>query len=160
MFLVWFIIIVAVFGESIIRKAGLKFSGLDDEIVSAQEKLSRLNAIVKQEKALNDEYDKAWSGYRPVKSSDALLQEINSIAKRLNVNITNIKPLSNKEAAAFLEYSIKIEGQDDVFAIARFLNALIGELKSVSIERIQFNAQNRDELPKINVIVNALALKS
>ncbi len=159
MLLVWIIIILAVSGESIIRKAGARFSGLDEEIASAQEKLIRLNAILKQEKALNEEYDNALSGYKPVKGSDALLQEINAIAKRLNVNITNIKPLSTKEEAAFQEYSIKIEGQDDVYAIARFLNVLIGELKSVSIVRAQFNAQNRDELPKINIIVNALALK-
>ncbi len=156
---VWLIIILAVFGESIIRKASSKFSSLDDEITSAQEKLSRLNSILKREKALNDEYDKALSGYKPVKSSDALLQEIDAIAKKLNVNITNIKPLSTKQETAFQEYSIKIEGQDDVYAIARFLNVLIGELKSVSIERAQFSAQNHEELPKVNIIVNALALK-
>jgi hypothetical protein len=155
----WIIIILVISGDNIIRKASSRFYRLDEEIAASQEKLVRLNAILKREKELNSEYEKVFSGYSPVKDSDSLLQEIDAIAKKLNVNITNIKPASTKEDAAFRSYSIKIEGQDDVYAIAKFLNVLTEEIKGVSIERLQFSAQNRDELPKVTTTVNALVFK-
>ncbi len=159
LFSVWFIIILIFAGESITRKVRSRFSSLDDEITASNEKLLRLKAILKQEKELNAQYTKVLSGYRPIKDSDSLLQEIDAIVKKLNVNILNIKPASTKEEKEYRVYSIKIEGQDDVYAIARFLNILIEELRSVSIERLQFSAVNRDELPKVSITVNALVFK-
>jgi len=153
---VWLIIILAIAGDSIVRKASFRFYRLDDEITASQEKLVRLNAILKQEKELNAEYKNVLAGYRPVKDSDSLLQEIDAIAKKANVNIINIKPLTTKAEAGYKSYSIKIEGQDDVYAVAKFLNVLIEELRSVSIERLQFSAVNRDELPKVSITINAL----
>jgi Tfp pilus assembly protein PilO len=156
---VWIIIILAVAGDSAVRQAKVKFNRLDEEIVASQQKLARLNAIIKQEKELNAEYEKVFSGYQAFKDSDSLLQEIGEISKKLNVNITNIKPSSVKEETTYRLYSIRIDGQDEVYAIAKFLNTLTRELKSVSIERMQFSAQNRDELPKVSVTVNALVFK-
>lgn len=153
---VWLIIILVISGDSIVRKASSRFYGLDDEITINQEKLARLNAILKQEKELTAEYEKVLAGYRPIKDSDSLLQEIDAIAKKSNVNIVNIKPLSAKVEAAYKSYSIKIEGQDDIYAIAKFLNVLIEELRSASTERLQFSAVNRDELPKASITINAL----
>lgn len=155
----WLIIILVVAGESLVRESRTRFSRLDDEIVAGQGKLVRLNAILKQEKALNAEYERVLSGYRPVKDSDSLLQQIDAIAKRLNVNITNIKPASAKEEASYKSYSIRIDGQDEVYAISRFLNVLTAELKGVSIDRFQISAQNKDELPKASITVNVLVLK-
>jgi len=156
---VWLIIVIAVVIYMAISKASFRFNQLDDQITSNQEKLGRLNAIVKQEKELNREYEKALAGYNPIKDSDSLLQEIESIARKLNVNIVNIKPVSTKEETAYKSYSIRIEGQDDVYAVAKFLNILTDELRSVSIERLQVSSQNRNELPKVSVVVNALVFK-
>ena len=156
---VWLIIVIAVVIYMAISKASLRFNQLDDQITSNQEKLGRLNAIVKQEKELNREYEKALAGYNPIKDSDSLLQEIEAIARKLNVNIVNIKPVSTKEETAYKSYSIRIEGQDDVYAVAKFLNILTDELRSVSIERLQVSSQNRNELPKVSVVVNALVFK-
>jgi hypothetical protein len=159
LFSLWLIIILAVAGYVITGKARAVFIGLDDGINTNQQKLIRLNAILKQEKELNSEYGSVFSGYRAFNDSDSLLQEINAIARKLNVNITNIKPVSAKEETAYRLYTIKIEGQDDVYAVAKFLNVLSEELRGVSIERLQIGAQNREELPKVNILVNALVFK-
>jgi Tfp pilus assembly protein PilO len=156
---VWLIIVIAVVAYMAVSKASFRFNQLDDQITLNQEKLARLSAIVKQEKELNVEYEKALAGYNPIKDSDSLLQEIESIARKLNVNIVNIKPVSTKEEAAYKSYSIRIEGQDDVYAVAKFLDILTDELRSVSIERMQVSSQNRNELPKVSVVVNALVFK-
>ena len=155
----WLIIISAIGGEFIVRKVGSRFFSLDNEITTDQAKLARLNSIIKQEKELNADYDNVFSGYMPAKDSDSLLQEIDAIAKKLNVNIINIKPASTKEEAGFRSYSIKIEGQDDVYAIAKFLNVICERIKGLSIERLQVIAQNRDEPPKVSIAVNALVFK-
>ena len=155
----WLIIVISVVIYMAISKASFRFNQLDDQITLNQEKLSRLSAIVKQEKELNAEYEKALAGYNPIKDSDSLLQEIELIARKLNVNIVNIKPISTKEETAYKSYSIRIEGQDDVYAVAKFLDILTDELRSVSIERMQVSSQNRNELPKVSVVVNALVFK-
>jgi Tfp pilus assembly protein PilO len=159
LFGLWLIIILAVAGYMIIAKASARFVQLDEGITANQEKLARLNAIIKQEKELGAEYEDVFSGYRPIKDSDSLLQEIDAIAKKLNVNITNIKPAAAKEEAGYRYYPIRIDGQDDVYAIAKFLNAICSQIRGVSIERLQFSSQNRDELPKVSIEVNALVFK-
>jgi hypothetical protein len=156
---VWLIILVLFFGDNVVKKASARFYRLDSEIAASQEKLQRLNAILKVEKELNAEYSNVFAGYRAIKDSDSLLQEIDSIAKKLNVNITNIKPESVKEETAFRSYSIKIEGQEDVSTLVKFLNVLTEEIRGTSIERLQFSAANRDELPKASITVHALVFK-
>lgn len=156
---VWLIIVISVVAYMAISKASFRFSQLDNQITVSQEKLSRLNAIIKQEKELNAEYEKALTGYNPIKDSDNLIQEIESIGRKLHFNIVNTKPISAKEDTAYKSYSLRIECQDDVYALAKFLNVLTEQLSSVSIERVQISSQNRNELPKISVIVNALVFK-
>ncbi len=155
----WLIILLAVGIDALMRKTGSRFISLDDEITINQAKLNRLKAVLKQEKELSAEYDNIFSNYRPIKDSDSLLQEIDSIAKKLNVNIINIKPGTVKQEPGFSSYAIRIDGQDDVYSVARFLNVLCEQIKGLSIERMQFSAQNRDELPKVSITVNALVFK-
>jgi hypothetical protein len=155
----WIIILLPYFGFSMIQKVYSRYNRLDGEIAANKAKLARLNAIVNRERELNGEYQNAFSGYRPIKDSDSLLQEINAIAKRLNVNITNIKPASVKDEASYRSYSIRIEGQEDITEITNFLNVLTQEIRGVNIERLQISAQNRDELPKVSISINALVFK-
>jgi len=159
LFSVWLIIISVIFADSAIRNAYLKFSRLDEEITLNEEKLLRLNVILKQSGEVNSEYEKAIAGYKRITDSDNLLQEMENIAKKENVNILNIKPAAAKQEGLYNTYSVKIEAQDEIAMVARFLNALSEELKSVSVERLQINAQTRAELPKVSLLINAVVFR-
>lgn len=155
----WLIIVISVGGYLFLPRFFERQRRLDDQITLAEQKLARLRSIVKQENSLNAQYASALAGYRPVKDSDSLLQEIDAIARKMNVNILSVKPGPSKDEATHRSFTIKIEGQDDVGAVARFLFALLENLRSISIDKLQVSAQAREELPKVSITVNALVFK-
>ncbi len=153
------IIILIMFTDTFIQKTYSKFSRLEKEVALNEKKLFRLKEILKREKELDSEYERIVSRYKKPKDSDNLLQDIENVAKRLNVNILNIKPTVTKDEGKYKTYLIKIESQDDISTFAKFLYTLTEELKRVGVERLQINAQGRDELPKIVLLLNAVAFK-
>lgn len=156
----WLIIIVAVAGEFAVSRTKAKFSRLNDEIGSAEEKLIRLQAILNQKDTLILESAAVLSDYKPIQDTDRLFEEIDAVAKKLNVNVYNKVPLQPKPERGYTVYSVKIDCQDEVSSIAKFLFTLIEQLRTVSIERLQIVAQNRDELPKVSIVLNGLGFDS
>ncbi len=156
---VWLIIIAAIGSDFIVRRAFVRFAQVEEEISLNEEKLLRLTAIVRQAKAVDGEYEKLVSGYRTVIDADNLLQEIETIAMKAGVNILSVKPTANKEEGVSRIFTLKIDAQDDVLAVARFIHALSQGLKGVGVDKLQINAQNREELPKASMIVNAVVFK-
>jgi Tfp pilus assembly protein PilO len=157
--LIWLIIIGGIVADSVVRKAYLRFSRLEEEITLNEEKFLRLSAILKQSKEVNSEYEKVISKYKEITDSDNLLQEIEKIANKANINILNIKPTATKDEGLYKSYSLKIEVQDDISSLARFLYTLTEELKSIGVERLQINSQSRSELPKVSLLINAVVFK-
>lgn len=156
---VWLIIIVAILGEFTARSVFTRFGRLDEEIALSEEKLLRLKAIAKQEKGLERSYRNLFAGYKDFKSSDKLLQEIQNIAKQADATILNIKPVSEKDEGLYKVYSIKIESQDEIQFIVKFIQALNRELKGVGIQRLQIAAREKQELPRASLIINAVVFK-
>lgn len=148
-------IVVVVMADKAVYNFYINFKSLGEEIEFNENKLVKLKAVSKRAEAINSEYEKTITKYKGLKKSDNLLQEISGIARRLGVNIINIKPSLTKEEAKFKTYSIKIESQDDVSTFARFLYALTEELKSVGVKRVEILAQGKDELPLISLTASA-----
>ncbi|MFA5101074.1 MAG: type 4a pilus biogenesis protein PilO [Candidatus Omnitrophota bacterium] len=155
----WLIIIVAVIGDSAIRNIYNRFGRLDEEISLAEEKLVRMNAIVKQAKAVDSQYAKVTQGLRNIQDTESLLQEIERLARKAGINLLNVKPTAAKDEGLYKVYSLKIEMQDEVAALARFMDMVSEEFKGVGIERLQINAQTRDELPRASAAINAIVFK-
>jgi len=155
----WLIIIVFVIGDSAVRNIYARFGRLDEEISLGEEKLLRLSAILKQEQDVAAQYDKVSSGYKNIQDTDSMLQEIERLARKSGINLLNVKPTAASDEGLYKTYSLKIEMQDDVPALGKFLNMVSEEFKGVSIERLQINAQNRDELPKATAAINAIVFK-
>ena len=145
--------------DKYIQKAYNKFQRLEGEITLGEKKLFYLKTILSKAGEINSEYDAFFAGRSAARDSDKLLQDINSIARRLNVNIINIKPSLINDEAKFKAFSIKIESQDDVATLAKFLYALTEEQKNIGVERLQLKAQGKEELPRISLLLNAIAFK-
>lgn len=138
------------------------FTGLTNveaEIAQNEQKLFKLKSILGKAGELNSEYEKAASKYKGPTDYDSLLQDISNIAKRLDVNILNIKPAVLSEDAKLKTYSIKIQSQCDVSAFTMFLHRLTEELKNIGLERVQIEAQGRDELPLISLSMRTTLFK-
>jgi Tfp pilus assembly protein PilO len=159
LFSLWLIIISVIFADQAIRNAYLKFSRLEEEISLNEDKLLRLNAILKQSKEINSGYEKGFSKYKAITDSDSLIQEVEKIAGKTNINILNIKPATPKDEGLHRTYSLKIEVQDEVSSVARFISSLSEELKSIGVESLQINSQSREEFPRVSLLINAVVFK-
>ncbi len=155
----WLIIILLVAGDTAVRKIYSRFGMLGEEISLGEEKLLRLSAILRQEKDVASQYEKISAGYRNIPDTDSLLQEVERLARKSGINLLNVKPTASSDEGLYRVYSLRIEAQDEVPAIARFMNILSDEFKGVSIERLQISAQNRDELPRTVAAINAIVFK-
>jgi Tfp pilus assembly protein PilO len=155
----WLIIILVVIGDSVVRNIYNRFGRLDEDIGLAEEKLVRLNAIIKQAQTVDRQYEKVTQGLRNIQDTESLLQEIERLARKAGINLLNVKPTATKDEGLYKIYSLKIEMQDEAAALARFLDMVSEEFKGVGIERLQINAQSRDELPKATAAINAVVFK-
>ncbi len=155
----WLIIILVVIGDSVVRNIYNRFGRLEEEIGLAEEKLVRLNAIIKQAKAVDSQYGKITQGLRNIQDTESLLQEIERLARKAGINLLNVKPTATKDEGLYKVYSLKVEMQDEVAALARFMNMISEEFKGVGIERLQISAQTKDELPKAIAAINAVVFK-
>ncbi len=153
------IIIFALLSDKVSRGAFAALQRLDAQISLNERTLLRLKGILRQAKELDEAYAKIVSSQKVLKDSDNVLQEIEAIARKTNVNILNMKPTLSRDEGAYKVYSIRIESQDDIPTFARFLYALTEELKGVGAERLQVSVQNKDELPRISLTMNAIAFK-
>ncbi|HQJ15833.1 MAG TPA: type 4a pilus biogenesis protein PilO [Candidatus Omnitrophota bacterium] len=156
---VWLIIILIVIGDSVVRNIYGRFGRLDEQISLAEEKFLRLNAILKQAKAVDSQYEKLTQGLRNIQDTEGLLQEIERLARKAGINLLNVKPTATKDEGLYRVYSLRVEMQDDVAAVARFMNMISEEFKGAGIERLQISGQAKDELPKVIAAINAVVFK-
>ncbi len=141
------------------REVLLKFSNLTDEVKNNEAQLAKLYQILNEQTSIESEYEKTFRGLRQIQSSDDLLQEIESFAAELGLNIRNIKPTATKEEDLYTLFSVKVEVQDEVSKLAKFLHAFTGEFKGVGVKRLEIDAQRKNELPTASLLLNAVAFK-
>jgi Tfp pilus assembly protein PilO len=155
----WLIIIVVIIGDSVVRNLYSRFGSLDEEISLTEEKLVRLNAIVKQAGSVDAQYGKLMQGYKNIQDTESMLQEIERLSRKAGINLPNFKPGATKDEGLFKTYSLKIEMQDEVASVVQFLSMVSEEFKGVNIERLQITAQSRTELPKAAAAISAVVFK-
>lgn len=154
-----FIIIFAAVSNGIIRSVFTKVRTLRQEQSQYEKALLKLKSVVSQAHTLNTAYDQVFSQSKVLRESDNVLQEIERISNRVGANIINIKPSLAKDEGFYKVYSVRIESQDDLPTFARFLYTLTEEIKGIGVERIQIDAQAKEDAPKINMLLNAAVFK-
>lgn len=150
---------VSIFAFNMAYKSVIRFKQINTEIVNNERKLFELTAILRTANKLNSEYETIASRYRQQHDYDSLLQDISNIARVSGANILNIKPTLVNEDKKLKTYVIKIQSQDDVSTFTYFLRALMEELKTIGVERVQIEAQGKDELPLISLFIKTAVFK-
>ena len=159
LFVVFLAIYATVSMDKLIEKVYNNFNRLQEEISLSEKKLFYLKSILNWSSEINAEYDALFTQEPAIRDSDKLMQEINTIARKQRVNIINIKPSLVNENERYKAFSIKIESQDDIATLGRFLYSLSEEKKSIGIERLQVKAQGQEELPRVSLWLNAATFK-
>lgn len=159
-FLIVIVLIITFFlANTAARNAYFKFGSLEKEVALSEEKLLQLNSILKHSQEINSQYENLVTGNNVIADSNTLLREIEDIANKTNLMILDIKPGAVKDDGLFRTYSVRISAQDEILSAARFLNRLAERLKSVGIQSLQIKNENKNELPKITLLINAAVFK-
>jgi len=154
------VIIIALFlTNTAIRKAYFKFSRLEKELILNEEKLLQLDSILKHSQDINSQYENLVAGNKGITDSNNFLREIEDIANKTNLTILDIKPAAVKNEGLFKTYSIRISAQDEILSVARFLDKLAEKLKIVEVQSLQIKSENKNELPKITLLIDAAVFK-
>lgn len=132
---------------------------LDEEISMKERELAKLKRVLRRAGAINAEYDEAFLGYKGLRGSDNLLQQLGAAARSMDFNILGMKPALIENTALYRAYAIRIEGQDDIATLAGFLYKLTEGLKGIGVEQLQVKAQSGEELPRISMTLNAVIFK-
>lgn len=157
--LIFLILSLSALACNIIFTVCTNLKNVEAEIAQNEQRLFKLKSILGKAGELNSEYKKITSRYKGAKDYDSLLQDISNIAKRLEVNILNIKPTVISDDAKLKTYAIKIQSQCDTAAFAKFLHTLTEELRNIGVERVQIEAQGREELPLISLSMKTAFFK-
>jgi Tfp pilus assembly protein PilO len=132
---------------------------LDGDISRAEYDLMVLKNTLAQSNDLSGEYEKMVKGTRTAKDTDTLLQNIETIARTMNVSLLSIKPGVVESEGPYKTFTIKIESQENVAAFTRFLYTLTEDLRSISINRMQIQMKPTDPVPRIQLSVSTVAFK-
>lgn len=159
LFIAFLLVYAVLFTDKFLQKAYANLKKLEGTIALNEKTLFYSKTFLERSNELDSEYNAIFSVSALAEDFDALLQEINSFAQRYDVNILNIKPTLLTEEKKYKTFLIRIEGQDDVAAISKFLFALTKRHKNIGIERIQIKAQKKEELPRISIALNAVIFK-
>lgn len=159
LFSILLLVFLAVLARNGIRQLFISSHRLNEAISVSEKEIAQLNGVLKQARVINSEYDEVFSGYKGLRNSDNLLQEIGDVARKLNLSIFSIKPALIEDTDKYQAYSIKIESRDEIAAFIKFLYNLTEGVKGIGISHLQINAQNRSELPQISMTLKAIIFK-
>lgn len=153
------IIIGAALINGLIFRIYLNFSRIEKEIALGEEKLLRLQAILRQKQQLDDEYNKTVSSHQGYADLNSLLREIENIASELELNIVSLKPAQLSDDKFYQAYSIKMEFQDAPVTVIKFCHLLTEQLDNIGIQRVQIKAGEKQEALRTSLLLNAAVFK-
>jgi hypothetical protein len=136
-----------------------KFFRLDAEVKLAEAQLGRLYTLFVNRAELEADVRLSAEKAKQIKDSDGFIQVIESYAKRAGLNIVNIRPRQARQENTHTVYAVEIDAQDQVYVLAKFLNAVVSDFDSVGVQHLQINAPQIREIPRMSLVLSALALK-
>lgn len=123
-----------------------------DNIGSFKEKILQFNQRI-------DYYEKRLPGEKEI---PAILENLSQAANKLNVRITEIKPIEQAEEGETIYYSVPIlvTAECGYHALGRFINALEQADRFMKISDIKIvNSLNRNDIHNVQLIVTTYVMK-
>lgn len=144
------IIIVTVIGYVVVVEPfWKKYVFIEDEIREKQVEFMKLRKML----LLKDSIENAYEKILPAISQDGsdeerlalFLKEVELTARSAGVYITNLKPLSIAQEDRYKKYSVRVEAEGKMNALASFLYHLPDSAQLISMEQLQINYLSREQ---------------
>lgn len=144
-FTIIFVLLISVY-RFLIEGAVKKWQRLNTEILISKATLQKNLRIIDREKFIESEYEK-YNNFvieegSQEKKMASLLKEIEGLASKWDVAITDIKPLPTKTTEFFNRYTVELSAEADISQISKFIYYLQKSSKILRAERLRLNAKS------------------
>ena len=133
------IIVFFFFSRVMLRPIINKLNDLNQEIAIQEKRLEKSLNILVQEDAINSNYKKYVKNLKQTSSDEEeiaeLLSEIEQIAKKAGIFISDIKPLPVKKIDFYKEYVVELEAESEIAFIIDFIYQLEKSPRLLKVEK-------------------------
>lgn len=122
------VVVFFFFSRVMLRPIIKKLNDLNQEIAIQEKRLEKSLNILLQKDAINSNYKKYVDNLKQTNSDEEefaeLLSEIEKIAKKAGVFLSNIKPLPVKNVTYYKEYIVELEVESEIVFLIDFIYQL------------------------------------
>lgn len=127
------------FSRVMLRPIINKLNDLNQEIAIQEKRLEKSLNILFQEDAINSNYKKYVENLKQTHSDEEeiaeLLSEIEKIAKKTAVFLSDIKPLPVKKVTFYKEYVVELEAESEIASLIDFIYQLEKSPRLLKVEK-------------------------
>ncbi len=137
------------FSRVMLRPIINKSNALNQEIAIQEKRLEKYLNILFQEDAINNNYKKYVDNLKQTHSDEEeiaeLLSEIEKIAKKTAVFLSDIKPLSVKKVDFYKEYVVELEVESEIASLIDFTYQLEKSPRLLKVEKFHLAPKKEKE---------------
>lgn len=121
---------------------------IEREIRQDEKQLSLGLRNLSQKDTILSEYDKYSQYFKSFGSEEettaAMLSEIETLAKKSNMNLSDLKPQTSKDKGFYREYSVDVEAEGAMDSLVSFLYKLNSSPQLLRAEKLRFNSRSKE----------------
>lgn len=142
------IIVAFFFDRGVLQPVMDKLSQLNKEILVQEKKLQRSAYILSQEKSIIKEYRKITQHLKQEQSDEkeiaGLLSEIEKLASKCSVFLSNIKPGPTEEVKPYKRYTVEIEVKSEIRYLIDFIYQLEKSQRMLRVKEFYLTPTKKD----------------
>ncbi len=152
------IVSLAFLDRMILNPINKRIQEIAQEIKISEKQLKMGLRNLNQKEAILSEYNKYSQYFKGLGSGEettaAILSEIETMAKKSNMSLLNLKPQATKDKGFYREYSVEVEAEGTMNYLVIFLYQLNSSTQLLRAEKLRFNLKSKDSsLVKASILI-------
>jgi len=148
------VVVFFFFSRVMLRPIINKLNDLNQEIAIQEKRLEKSLNILVQEDMINSSYKKYVENLKQTNSDEEefaeLLSEIEKIAKKAGVFLSDMKPLPVKKVDFYKEYVIELEAESEITFLIDFIYQLEKSPRLLKVEKFHLTPKREKEKGFLN----------
>ncbi len=157
------ILLLAFVDRLIINPIINRIQQIDREITVEEKQFSQDLRYLKQKEAVTEEYNKYSQYVKKVGTDEEeqtkILSEIEELARKSNISISNMKPQSPKEVSFYKKYEIELEVEGEMESLVNFLYEVNSSSQLLRAEKVRFGLKEKESSTvKASIVVTKVVV--
>jgi Tfp pilus assembly protein PilO len=132
----------------ILNPINRRIQQVNQEIKTSEKQLKMGLYNLSQKETIISEYGKYSQYFKSLGSEEedtaAILSEIETVAKKSNMTLLNLKPLPSKDKGFYKEYSIEVETEGTIESLINFIYRLNTSTQLLRVEKLRLSLKDKD----------------